>query len=78
MIPYSRVFLATLLCVAISPAFAQGTRKPIVLEPSPERNAAPWSDAVLDGNTLYLSGYIGIDLRRTRFRPRRKMKPSWR
>lgn len=57
----ARVLAPVLLCTALLPAFAQSTRKHVVLEPSPERNAAPWSDAVLDGNTLYLSGYIGVD-----------------
>jgi len=57
----SRLLATILLCASFTPAFAQTQRKPIVLEPSPERNAAPWSDAVLDGNTLYLSGYIGVD-----------------
>ena len=61
MIRSPRLLVTILLSVSLVPAFAQSTRKPIVLEPSPERNAAPWSDAVLDGNTLYLSGYIGVD-----------------
>ena len=42
-------------------AAAQNGREHIVLDQSPERNALPFSDAVLVGNTLYLSGYIGID-----------------
>jgi 2-iminobutanoate/2-iminopropanoate deaminase len=52
---------AIILWAALTPAVAQNSRRHIVLEPSPKRNAAPWSDAVLDGNTLYLSGYIGVD-----------------
>jgi len=57
----ARFVAAILLCVSLTSAAAQNARKHIVLEPSPERNAAPWSDAVLDGDTLYLSGYIGVD-----------------
>ena len=49
---------------AVLPAFAQTDRKNIVLDRSPaEQVTSPWSDAVLVGNTLYLSGYIGIDLK---------------
>ena len=61
MILRGRVVATILLCVSLAPAFAQSNRKHIVLEPSAERSAAPWSDAVLDGDTLYLSGYIGVD-----------------
>jgi 2-iminobutanoate/2-iminopropanoate deaminase len=42
-------------------ASAQDNRKHIVLDRSAERDQLPFSDAVLVGNTLYLSGYIGID-----------------
>src|ERR1700761_543077 len=61
MVIHARILAMIFVCTSITPAFAQSQRKPIVLEPSPERNAAPWSDAVLDGDTLYLSGYIGVD-----------------
>jgi 2-iminobutanoate/2-iminopropanoate deaminase len=41
--------------------FAQTDRKYIVLDASPERRALPFSDCVLVGNTLYLSGHVGAD-----------------
>lgn len=53
---------ATLLLITALPVAAQDTRKNIVIGRSPaEMAASPWSDAVLVGNTLYLSGYIGVD-----------------
>jgi reactive intermediate/imine deaminase len=55
------VALIVLLLVAL-PAFAQDGRKHIVIGRSAAELAnSPWSDAVLSGNTLYLSGYIGVD-----------------
>ncbi len=61
MIFVARVLVAIILSAALAPVFAQSDRKHIVLEPSAERNTAPWSDGVLVGDTLYLSGYIGVD-----------------
>lgn len=49
------------LLAATTSALAQNGREHIVLDQSAERNSLPFSDAVLVGNTLYLSGYIGID-----------------
>jgi 2-iminobutanoate/2-iminopropanoate deaminase len=46
-----------ILLVALLPAFAQNDRKNIVLD----QTTMPFSDAVLVGNTLYLSGYVGAD-----------------
>ncbi len=52
---------ALILLAAILPVFAQSGREHIVLDQSAERKKLPFSDAVLVGNTLYLSGYIGAD-----------------
>jgi 2-iminobutanoate/2-iminopropanoate deaminase len=54
---------ATLMLLATAHgALAQNGRKNIVLGRSPaEQATTPWSDAVLVGNTLYLSGYVGAD-----------------
>ena len=52
---------AILMIAAVPPVFAQSDRKHIVLDQSPERSKFPFSDAVLVGNTLYLSGYVGAD-----------------
>jgi 2-iminobutanoate/2-iminopropanoate deaminase len=60
----SRTHTAALitLLIAVLPAFAQNDRKNIVLDRSPAgQTTPPFSDAVLVGNTLYLSGYIGAD-----------------
>jgi 2-iminobutanoate/2-iminopropanoate deaminase len=40
---------------------AEPERKHVVLHPSPARNAFPFSDAVLVGDTLYLAGTVGLD-----------------
>jgi len=53
---------ALIFTVAAFPAAAQDGRKHIVIARTPEQMAElPFSDAVLVGNVLYLSGYIGID-----------------
>lgn len=53
---------SVILLVAVLPTFAQNDRKNITLDRSPaEQTTLPFSDAVLVGNTLYLSGYIGVD-----------------
>jgi 2-iminobutanoate/2-iminopropanoate deaminase len=52
---------ALLLLAATLPVAAQSGRQHIVLDPSTARNKLPFSDAVLVGNTLYLSGYVGAD-----------------
>jgi len=58
----THVVAATVLLLAALPAFAQDGRKHIVIGRTPAEVAnSPWSDAVLVGNTLYLSGYIGVD-----------------
>jgi 2-iminobutanoate/2-iminopropanoate deaminase len=44
---------------AFSQATPQGTRKVIKLQAGPVQ--APFSDAILTGNTLYLAGRIGLD-----------------
>ena len=58
---WTRSAAAIALLAVPGHAMAQNGREHIVLDQSPERNALPFSDAVLVGNTLYLSGYIGID-----------------
>src|SRR5579872_6282481 len=52
-----------LLALFVMPilARAQEGRQHIVLDRSPARDSLPFSDAVLVDNTLYLSGYIGVD-----------------
>jgi 2-iminobutanoate/2-iminopropanoate deaminase len=50
----------TLLLSTLSLAADSG-RKHVVLDPSPVRNAFPFSDAVLVGNTLYVAGTVGFD-----------------
>jgi 2-iminobutanoate/2-iminopropanoate deaminase len=49
------------LFAAIPSNFAQTDRKNIVLDHSPERSALPFSDCVLVGSTLYVSGHVGAD-----------------
>lgn len=49
-----------LLCASLS-SLAQSDRKHIVLNHSPALATAPFSDAVLVGDTLYVAGYFGID-----------------
>ncbi len=55
--------VAIILCLfaAARSTFAQTDRKNIVLDHSPERSALPFSDCVLIGNTLYVSGHVGTD-----------------
>ncbi len=51
-----------ILFAAALPAGAQSNRKNIVLDRTPEEQVTlPFSDAVLVGDTLYLSGYVGVD-----------------
>jgi 2-iminobutanoate/2-iminopropanoate deaminase len=50
-----------LLFLSISTLAADSDRKHVVLNPSPARNAFPFSDAVVVGNTLYLAGTVGFD-----------------
>ena len=65
--PHSlRTVIAFATLIATTTAFAQSPHKHIVQQPSPERNAMPWSDAVQAGNTLYISGHVGIDPKNNR------------
>jgi 2-iminobutanoate/2-iminopropanoate deaminase len=59
----ARIFttVALALLATCRMATAQDDTRHIVLEPSAARDALPFSDAVLKGHTLYLSGYIGVD-----------------
>ena len=54
---------AWILLLTVSlPSLAQDDRRHIVLDRQPAEMAkSPWSDAVKVGDTLYLSGYIGVD-----------------
>ena len=57
-----RVAASIVLVLATLPAFAQDARKHIVIgRTAAEMADSPWSDAVQVGDTLYLSGYIGVD-----------------
>lgn len=53
--------LVVLLLLSVSSLAADSDRKHVVLDPSPARNAFPFSDAVLVGNTLYVAGTVGFD-----------------
>ena len=53
--------LALLLLLSLPTQAADSDRKHVVLNPSPARNAFPFSDAVVVGNTLYLAGTVGFD-----------------
>jgi 2-iminobutanoate/2-iminopropanoate deaminase len=53
--------LVFLQLVSITSLAAETDRKHVVLNPSAERNAFPFSDAVLVGNTLYVAGTVGFD-----------------
>lgn len=62
MKPRTRIAAFVLLATAALSVCAQDGRKHIVISRTPEQMAdLPFSDAVLVGNTLYLSGYIGVD-----------------
>ena len=53
--------LAMLLLVSTCSLAADTDRKHIVDHPSDARNALPFSDGVLVGNTLYVAGHLGLD-----------------
>jgi 2-iminobutanoate/2-iminopropanoate deaminase len=61
---YGKLYVAAaaiILSIAVPSILAQDDRKHNVADPSPERSALPFSDSVLVGKTLYLSGHIGTD-----------------
>jgi 2-iminobutanoate/2-iminopropanoate deaminase len=53
--------LVVLSLVATYSFAADSDRQHIVDAPSAARNALPFSDGVLVGNTLYVAGHIGLD-----------------
>ena len=53
--------LAALLLFSTFSLAADTDRKHIVDAPSDARNALPFSDGVLVGNTLYVAGHLGLD-----------------
>jgi len=53
------VAFLVLVCLSMAPA-ATSARKYIVLK-RPAASTAPFSEAVLQGETLYISGHIGLD-----------------
>lgn len=55
------ICVATLLLVSTFSLAADTDRKHIVDAPSDARNALPFSDGVLVGNTLYVAGHLGLD-----------------
>jgi 2-iminobutanoate/2-iminopropanoate deaminase len=61
MTHWQRAAATIALFAAPACAWAQSDRQHIILDATAERTALPFSDAVLVGNTLYLSGYIGAD-----------------
>lgn len=57
-----KIGASILLVLAAHSALAQTGRRNIVVDrPSSGPTALPFSDAVLQGNTLYLSGQVGVD-----------------
>ena len=52
--------LMVILAAGIVAVAAEGDRKYIVLK-RPAASTAPFSEAVLKGDTLYLSGHLGLD-----------------
>jgi len=52
--------LGVLVGVALLSTAAESDRKYIVLRP-PSATRAPFSEAVLKGDTLYVSGHLGLD-----------------
>ena len=50
-----------LLAFGSGSAGAQTIPRYNLVDPSPERLASPWSDSVWVGDTLYISGHIGVD-----------------
>ena len=57
-------FLLAMLCLSLAPvltAAESGTERQVFEHPGAEAMGLPFSDAVLAGNTLYLSGNGGID-----------------
>jgi 2-iminobutanoate/2-iminopropanoate deaminase len=59
--PHIATMVGLFLFAVIPSNFAQTDRKHIVLDQSSERRALPFSDCVLVGNTLYVSGHVGTD-----------------
>jgi 2-iminobutanoate/2-iminopropanoate deaminase len=55
------IALAMFLLASTFSLAADTDRKHIVVSPSPQRNALPFSDGVLVGNTLYVAGHLGLD-----------------
>jgi reactive intermediate/imine deaminase len=53
--------VAAVLLLATCSLAADSERKHVVIDPSPARNAFPFSDAVVVGDTLYLAGTVGFD-----------------
>jgi 2-iminobutanoate/2-iminopropanoate deaminase len=58
---HTAIVIIVCLFAATQSTFGQTDRKHIVLDHSPERSASPFSDCVLVGNTLYVSGHVGTD-----------------
>lgn len=54
-------FAVFLVLLSITSWAADSGRKHVVLDQSATRNAFPFSDAVVVGNTLYLAGTVGFD-----------------
>jgi 2-iminobutanoate/2-iminopropanoate deaminase len=53
--------LSLFLFILVPSRVAQSDRQHVIVVQSPERSASPFSDCVLVGNTLYLSGHVGAD-----------------
>jgi reactive intermediate/imine deaminase len=56
-----RKIVVTILFLALCVAAGAADRKFIVKPRSGDRNGLPFSEGVLVGNTLYISGHIGLD-----------------
>lgn len=56
----STVFIIFLIFI-ISSGFSQSTEKQVIQSPDAPKAIGPYSQAILAGNTLYVSGNIAID-----------------
>ena len=50
-----------ILILIISTGYSQATEKKVILSPDAPKVVGPYSQAILTGNTLYISGNIAID-----------------
>lgn len=56
-----RISNILILILIISTGYSQATEKKVILSPDAPKVVGPYSQAILTGNTLYISGNIAID-----------------